>query len=177
MAENPSDLYEKDFVRWAEAQATALREAARAGTNLPLDWENLAEEIESLARSDRRELRSRLNQIIEHLLKLNYSRASDPRPGWMDSVRQQRSEIELLLEQSPSLKRQVAQMIEQQAARAARDVAGSFADHGETVSEILPPAYTEEQVLGDWFPEPAVRSPRKPGGPRRGRRPPSRGAS
>jgi hypothetical protein len=43
-----ADLYEEDFVRWTEQQAAALRAAARAGTNLPLDWENLAEEIDSL---------------------------------------------------------------------------------------------------------------------------------
>lgn len=38
----PADLYERDFVLWAEEQARALREAAQAGANLPLDWENLA---------------------------------------------------------------------------------------------------------------------------------------
>src|SRR5438128_176130 len=55
-------LYEQDFVLWTEAQAKALREAA-VGGNTPLDWENLAEEIESLGRSERRELRSRITRI------------------------------------------------------------------------------------------------------------------
>ena len=45
-------LYEEDFVAWTEQQAEALRSAARGSTNQPLDWENLAEEIESLGRSD-----------------------------------------------------------------------------------------------------------------------------
>ncbi len=70
MSGNPAQLYEKDFVRWTEQQAAALREAAALGTNLPLDWENLAEEIDSLGRSLRHELRSRILVIIEHLLKL-----------------------------------------------------------------------------------------------------------
>ena len=48
---NAAQLYEKDFVRWTEQQATALRDAASLSTNLPLDWENLAEEIDSLGRS------------------------------------------------------------------------------------------------------------------------------
>jgi hypothetical protein len=57
-------LYDQDFVRWTEEQAAALRRAkslppaAPRGSNLLLDWENLAEEIESLGKSDRRELRS-----------------------------------------------------------------------------------------------------------------------
>lgn len=68
-----SSLYEQDFMRWAEAQAEGLRRAAEAGSNLPLDWYNLAEEIESLGRSQRRELRSRLANIVEHLLKLQFS--------------------------------------------------------------------------------------------------------
>lgn len=53
-------LYEQDFVRWTEAQAAVLRRAAETKSNLPLDWTNLAEEVESLGRSQRRELRSRL---------------------------------------------------------------------------------------------------------------------
>ena len=60
-------LYDEDFVRWSEEQSRALREAARSGVNLPLDWENLAEEVESLGRSQRRELRSRIAVILEHL--------------------------------------------------------------------------------------------------------------
>ncbi len=70
-------LYEEDFVRWTEQQSRALREAAEVGTNLPLDWENLAEEVESLGASQRRELRSRLAVILEHLMKLQHSPATD----------------------------------------------------------------------------------------------------
>jgi uncharacterized protein DUF29 len=75
-----SSVYEQDFVRWAETQAETLRRAAEDGSNLPLDWYNLAEEIESLGRSQRRELRSRLATIIEHLLKLQFSSAVEPLP-------------------------------------------------------------------------------------------------
>ena len=52
-------LYERDTVAWSEQQAAALqRPAARGGSNQPLDWENLAEEIEDLAKSLRLRLRS-----------------------------------------------------------------------------------------------------------------------
>jgi hypothetical protein len=57
-----SNLYDEDFVRWTEEQAAALRQAK--GSNLPLDWENLAEQIASLGRSDRRELRSQITRIL-----------------------------------------------------------------------------------------------------------------
>ena len=60
MSESAAPLYEEDFVRWTEQQSRALREAARLGTNLLLDWENLAEEVDSLGRSVRHELRSRI---------------------------------------------------------------------------------------------------------------------
>jgi hypothetical protein len=149
-----TDLYETDFVLWAEAQAGALREAARAGTNLPLDWENLAEEIESLGKSQRRELRSRLTVIVEHLLKLEHSRTSEPRSGWMRTIDRERSEIEIVLDDSPSLRREVARLIEGSSQRAARFATSDLFGYGEAVARLPTPSYTEEQVLGDWFPEP-----------------------
>ena len=76
-----AELYETDFCRWAELQARVLREAGVSGANIPLDWHHIAEEIDGLARKGRRELRSRLEIVIEHLLKLAYSPAGDPRPG------------------------------------------------------------------------------------------------
>jgi hypothetical protein len=41
-----ANLYDRDFFLWTQKQSAALRGAK--GSNLPLDWENLAEEIESL---------------------------------------------------------------------------------------------------------------------------------
>ena len=69
MSGSEAQLYDQDFVRWTEQQAAALRQAAGLGVNLSLDWENLAEEIDSLGRSLKRELRSRVAVIIEHLIK------------------------------------------------------------------------------------------------------------
>jgi Domain of unknown function DUF29 len=152
VSDNASRLYERDFVRWTEQQSSALREASRCPTNLPLDWENLAEEIESLGRSQRRELRSRLMAILEHLLKLEHSPAPDPRHGWRDTIERERSEIELLLEDSPSLRREVAPMIAGDAQRVARLTTRVLRGRGEAI-DLKPPAYTEDQVLGDWFPE------------------------
>jgi hypothetical protein len=152
-------LYQEDFVRWTEQQSSALREAAAVGTNLPLDWENLAEEIESLGQSQRHELRSRIAVIIEHLLKLEHSPAADPRRGWIDTIGRERLNIEDLLRDSPSLRSQLGPIIEQLKPRVARLATISLLGYGETVRTLPVPDYTEEQVLGDWFPGEAAPLP------------------
>ncbi len=156
MSGNPAQLYEEDFVHWTEQQAAALRDAAGQSTNLPLDWENLAEEIDSLGRSYRRELRSRIAVIIEHLIKLECSPAVDPRRGWMETIGRERSDIELLLDDSPSLKGDAGGMVAAQTARVARHMIQDLRRHGEAtpdaIGKITAARYTEDQVLGDWFP-------------------------
>ncbi len=156
MSGDPARLYEEDFVRWTEQQAAALRDAAGLATNLPLDWENLAEEIDGLGRSQRNELGSRLTVILEHLIKLENSPARDRRPGWMDTIDRERSDAARVLQQNPSLRGEVARMIAAETSKAARLVARSFIRHGQATPAALArvdgASYTEEQVLGDWFP-------------------------
>ncbi len=156
MSGHAARLYDKDFVRWTEAQAAALRDAGALGTNLPLDWENLAEEIDSLGRSRSRELGSRIAVVIERLIKLETSPAADPRPGWIDTIGRERRDIEDLLNDSPSPRAGVASMIARQTPRTVRLVSRSLRNHGETnpetIARVERASYTEEQVLGDWFP-------------------------
>ena len=150
-------LYEEDFVRWAETQAGALRRAADAGSNLPLDWVNIAEEIESLGRAERRELKSRIGNLTEHLLKLELSSASQPRAGWLETVGRERREIELLLEDSPSLRGEVAGIASAVWPRAVKSVAEVLAERGEVSLEarieIGATGYTVEQLLEDRLPD------------------------
>ena len=152
MSGNAAQLYKEDFLRWTEQQSRALREAAKIGTNLPLDWENLAEEIDDLGRSVRHELRSRISTIIEHLLKLEHFPATDPRRGSIETVTRERSQIEPLLDESPSLRREVAGMMRQVSPGVARLTTRVLRLHGENVGNLSPPGYTEDQVLGGWFP-------------------------
>jgi hypothetical protein len=162
MPANAAQLYEEDFVRWTEQQAAALRAAAGLATHLPLDWENLAEEIDSLGRSQTREVASRIAVVIEHLIKLEVLPAIEPRPGWIDTTGRERRDIENLLSDSPSLRSRVASMIARETPRTIRLVARSLRNHGETELETIARAerasYTEEQVLGDWFPSDALLS-------------------
>jgi hypothetical protein len=160
MAEANS-LYERDFVAWTEQQAEALRTAARTGTNQALDWENLAEEIESLGRSDRRELRSQIYRIIRHLAKLQFSPAAEPRRGWRESIRDGRMQAKLVLADSPSLKPQLAGFVSEETADAIERAITDLGEYGEieraTELVLRGTRYSVDQVLGDWFPpEPAA---------------------
>jgi len=166
-----STLYDDDFVAWSKQQAEALRATARTGSNQLLDWEHLAEEIEDLGKSVRRELGSRIREIVKHLVKLEQSRSPEPRPGWRASIRHQRAGIEDLLEDSPSLRGDLQAIIRVQTKRGAKDAIADLVDHGELPSsgrehlraksdlDLL--SYTEDQILGDWFPP-------EPGEPPRG---------
>jgi hypothetical protein len=150
-------LYDEDFVAWAEQQSAALRAAARTGSNQLLDWDHLAEEIEGLAASQRSALRSQIRRIIRHLVKLQLSHATDPRRGWIESINDAREEIRDLLEDSPSLRREVAALIAGQTSRGIDRAVRDLQDYGEAAAPDLSRAYsaryTEEQVLADWFPE------------------------
>jgi Domain of unknown function DUF29 len=156
-------LYDEDFMRWTEEQAAALRRAkslplaGAGGSNLSLDWENLAEEIESLGKSDRRELRSQITRVLRHLLKLEASPAAELRAGWRATIDEARTEIEGLLEDSPSLRRETQTLIKKRIRAAARLAADDLGQHGEPIEAIRVRLeggdYTKEQVLGDWFPD------------------------
>lgn len=155
-------LYDEDFVTWSKQQAEALRSAARTGSNQLLDWENLAEEIESLGRSDRREMASRIATVIEHLVKLACSPGPEPRQGWRQTIRRERIEIELLLKDSPSLRRAIANIASSIAGGAIELALEEMDARGELTRSLRQTlrtkkyldvfAYTPEQILGDWFP-------------------------
>ena len=154
----PEMLYEQDFYGWTQEQARALRARGEQGANPPVDWANVAEEIESLGQSDRREVISRLRAIIRHLLKLQCSPAAEPRPGWKRTVTLQRIEIADVLDASRSLRRELPALIGQAAEGAIRLAADDLAEYGETAAachaKLLGVShYTPEQLLDrDWFP-------------------------
>ena len=69
------DLYDRDFMLWTQEQSAALRRAK--GANLPLDWDNLAEEIESLGISQRHGLRSQVTRILLRAWRKNLGGLAD----------------------------------------------------------------------------------------------------
>jgi hypothetical protein len=93
-------LYDRDFYEWAFQAA----EKARAGVIEPADREYIAEELEDMARRDERELKSRLRNVISHMLKWTHQPDKRSR-SWAATIQRDRAEIETILEQSPSLRR------------------------------------------------------------------------
>jgi Domain of unknown function DUF29 len=93
-------LYESDFLQWTTDTVAQLK----AHNFEQLDLENLIEEIESLGRTQRKELKSRLLVLLEHLLKRLYINSPDNYRGWEITINEQRRQLELEIEDSPSLK-------------------------------------------------------------------------
>ena len=82
-----ASLFESDYVAWLAEQAATMRRLASEGANVPLDLELLAEELDDMARDLRASCASHTATIIQHLLKLEYSPAEEPRRGWQNTVR------------------------------------------------------------------------------------------
>jgi Domain of unknown function DUF29 len=160
----PSDsLYERDFFLWTQEQAEALRRAAREGSNLPLDWENLAEEIESLGNSDKREILSLLEILVEHLLKLAASPADLPRQQWRKEIRAFRRKLNRILQDSPTLRARVPEFLQEAMPAALLDVEEELTERDEldraapVLHEFRERALSPEEVLGDGLPRPGTR--------------------
>lgn len=94
--------YDLDFYGWTQDQAAALR----AGHLNELDIENLIEEIESMGRSEKRALESRLTVLLAHLLKWQYQ-PSRRGKSWQLTCEGQRINFENVLDDNPSLKTQL----------------------------------------------------------------------
>ncbi len=103
MATKPAELYDLDFYAWTQDQAAALR-AHFQGDNR-LDVEHLAEEVEDLGKSDLYAVESFVEQIIAHLLKLDYSVQDDPRAHWRAEILNFRRNAERRI--SPTIRRKV----------------------------------------------------------------------
>ena len=174
------ELYLKDSYAWALAQAAAMRR----GDFGAVDWGNVIEEIEDLARSDARRLRSHYARTIQHLLKLQYRHPgeSEPVAGWKNSIQQARTEIDKILNDSQSLKATRHDLLAKAWLYGRKDAINAFVAHAtqniktETIfdrkqkelrrewNRLLPAniPYTLNQLetIG-WFPTPTTIS-RKP---------------
>ena len=96
---NGQALYEQDFYLWTKAIIQHLKENRFNEIDIP----NLIAEIESIGRSEKRELKSRLIVLLMHLLKWHYQ-PEKRSESWRSTITEQRICIELLLEDSPSLR-------------------------------------------------------------------------
>ncbi|MFN6463770.1 MAG: DUF29 domain-containing protein [Nostoc sp. DedVER02] len=138
------NFYEADFYSWTQEQANLLRHRQWNQLDLP----NLIEEIESLGRKERQELRNRLSILIGHLLKWEYQPQQRSR-SWLATIRVQRREIIKLLSENSSLKPYLEEVI-QESYQNGRDLASGETDLPLSTfpNECL---YHFEEIMSDRF--------------------------
>lgn len=112
---NVKTLYEQDFHSWINQHITFLQEKKFN----KIDINHLIEELESMAKTDKRELVNRLIILIAHLLKWQYQPTMQSK-SWRASIIEQRAQIEFLLDDVPSLKPYITDAIEKAHPRALR---------------------------------------------------------
>ncbi|NJN88822.1 MAG: DUF29 domain-containing protein [Leptolyngbyaceae cyanobacterium SL_7_1] len=135
-------LYNQDFLKWTEQQVECLQKSRWA----ELDVENLVEELESLGRSEQRELGSYLQVLMMHLLKGQYQPERNTQ-SWRVTIANCRNKIQDCLEDTPSLRRflQDLEWIEKYYRRARRDAANETQQPLERFPIACP--YPIEQLL------------------------------
>jgi hypothetical protein len=102
MATETAELYDEDFYAWTQQQAQALRTHFQGDNRL--DFEHLAEEVEDLGKSELHAIESFVENVIEHLLKLDYS-------GWVEARNRWRAEVDGF---RASIERKITPRIRQQ---------------------------------------------------------------
>ena len=142
-----SARYETDFAAWIADQARRLRGLKPTG----LDWENLAEEVDSLGRSDKRAIGGALKVVLEHLLKWQFQ--PDKRSSsWSDSIEEHRDRISRILEDSPSLATLPQEILKREYQRARRKALRDTRLSPKTVPVICP--FDARQALDpDFWPD------------------------
>ena len=139
--------YTTDFNKWVEQTAQLLR--SRRWQDL--DIQHLIEEVEDLGKSERRGVASQLTRLLLHLLKWQYQpqRRSD---SWLDSITDARTQIDLAIADSPSLRSHPEEQLKQSYQRARRQAAKQSKMPLEVFPEDCP--YALDLVLDeDWLPE------------------------
>ena len=142
-----SPLYDRDFYAWSRQQAELLRK----GNLADADIEHIAEEIDSMGRTEKRELISRLDVLLLHLLKWKYQPGKRG-PSWEASIFVQRDRLADHLDDNPSLRPLLPQALVSAYRIARREAIAETGLSGETFPDTCP--LTIEQVLdGGFWPE------------------------
>lgn len=134
--------YATDFYGWATETARKIRQ----GRLSEVDLEHVAEEIESLGRSEQQQLANRLAILIAHMLKWEFQ-PSQRKGGWESTIQEQRLRIRRLLSKNPSL----GPLVEESIAEAYPEAVMNAAfETGTMVEQDFPRTcpYTMEEILG-----------------------------
>jgi hypothetical protein len=144
---SPDAGYDADFFQWTQSTAEMIRQGRLA----EVDLEHVAEEIEDMGKRDRREVRSGLIVLIVHLLKWEFQ--PDLRtPSWDSTIDEQRTQIQLIIQDSPSLRRLPAEELAATYKRAIKRAIAQTGLGADRFPSSCP--YTAEQILdGDFLPD------------------------
>jgi hypothetical protein len=137
-------LYEQDFYQWTQQQASLLR----AGRWREIDRDHLVEEIETMGRSERAQLETRLGLLLMHLLKWQYQPTLRSR-SWLATIKEQRRRVSRLIDRNPSLTHDLSEIL-----WIAYGDAALMAEEETGLAEETFPAqcpYTLEEVLDPAF--------------------------
>ena len=140
-------LYEQDYYGWANEQAALLR----AGNLGAADIGNIAEEIESMGKGEKRELVNRLAVLLLHLLKWQFQPGNRGK-SWQITIRAQRTQIARHLAENPSLKSELAQAMREAYADATLE-AERETDLPETTFPADCPYSFQIAMQNDFWPE------------------------
>lgn len=138
-------LYEEDFSLWLEKTVRQLKE----GDFQQVDWQNLIEEIEALGKSQRRAIRSFLQRLLELLLKRRYVPLSSCYRAWEIEIRNFRESLEWELEDSPSLRGFILEILERSYDKALKNVRQDYPD--VNFPDLFPFSKDVERLLTSKF--------------------------
>ncbi len=136
--------YQTDFYGWTQQQAAFLK----AGRLSELDIENLLEEVETMGRSEKRELKSRLMILLVHLLKWQYQ-PSHRGSSWECTISVQRDDFSETLFENPSLKSQLDDILTNAYRRAKKQAIKETGFNKNIFPESCP--WNLAQILDDDF--------------------------
>jgi hypothetical protein len=139
-----SKLYDRDFFAWTREQAELLR----SGRLADADLDNIAEEIESMGKREKRELVSRLAVLLLHLAKWRFQPGLRSRSGRL-SVEAQRLDLAELLADNPSLRPALSESLAAAWRRAALEAQRETGLEASAFPSECP--WTPEQALDDAY--------------------------
>lgn len=140
--------YETDFYLWTQQQADLLRQGQF--NRVDLDLENIAEEIESMGKRDRRSVSSYLQNVLLHLLKWRYQ-PEGRGASWRMSIRNGRYQVRRLISESPSLKPQLLAILQEEYPLVRENAADESGLPLTTFPEESP--FTVEQITENYWPD------------------------
>ena len=144
-----SAAYERDFFAWTQDQAALLRDGRYADLDVP----NLIDEVETLGRTSRRAIESRLKVLVVHLLKWRFQPERRSR-SWRSTIVEQRTQIARELRESPSL-RSYPKIALDEDYPLIRMLAANETDRDETLFPATCPFGIEEILDPEFLPEAA----------------------